>query len=108
MGLPLADILQDRDFPVLSVGVYTHFNDIVFYAPSERIRTERVNKLLQAESVAKCHNTKYLSYWFPMKILVKTQQLSQRVNTHSILKSTDVYILLRECVVFVMWSGCCG
>jgi hypothetical protein len=42
MAMPFADILQDRDLPVRSVGVYTHFNDIVFYAPSERIHTERV------------------------------------------------------------------
>jgi hypothetical protein len=42
MAIPFADILQDRDFPVRSVGVYTHFSDIVFYTPSERIRTEKV------------------------------------------------------------------
>jgi hypothetical protein len=42
MAIPFADILQDWDLPAHSLGVYTHFNDIVFYAPSERIRTERV------------------------------------------------------------------
>jgi hypothetical protein len=42
MAIPFADILQDGDFPVRSVGAYTHFNDIVVYAPSERISTERV------------------------------------------------------------------
>jgi hypothetical protein len=30
MAIPFADILQDGDFPVHSVGVYTNFNDIVF------------------------------------------------------------------------------
>jgi hypothetical protein len=44
MAIPFADILQTgADFPVRCVGVYTHFNDIVFYTPSERICTERVN-----------------------------------------------------------------
>jgi hypothetical protein len=39
MAIPFADIfLQDGDLPVRSLGVYTHFNDIVFYAPSERER----------------------------------------------------------------------
>jgi hypothetical protein len=33
MAIPFADILQVRDLPVHSVGVYTHFNDIVLYAP---------------------------------------------------------------------------
>jgi hypothetical protein len=33
MAIPFADSLQDGDFPVRSVGVYTYFNDIVFYAP---------------------------------------------------------------------------
>jgi hypothetical protein len=46
MAIPFADILQDGDLPVRSLGVYTHFNDIVFYAPSERIRTERGNPTL--------------------------------------------------------------
>jgi hypothetical protein len=43
MAIPFADISQDGDLPVRSLGLYTHFNDIVFYAPSERIRTARVN-----------------------------------------------------------------
>jgi hypothetical protein len=34
MVILFADILQDWYLPVRSVGVYTHFNDIVFYAPS--------------------------------------------------------------------------
>jgi hypothetical protein len=34
MAIPFADILQDGDFPVRCEGVYTHFNDIAFYAPS--------------------------------------------------------------------------
>jgi hypothetical protein len=38
MALPFADVLQDGDFPVCSVGVYTHFNDIVFYAPSSALK----------------------------------------------------------------------
>jgi hypothetical protein len=42
MAIPFTDILQDGDLPVRSVGVDTHFNDIIFYAPSERMRTERV------------------------------------------------------------------
>jgi hypothetical protein len=46
MAIPFADILQDGDLPVRSLGVYTHFNDIVFYAPSERMRTERVKERL--------------------------------------------------------------
>jgi hypothetical protein len=29
MAIPFTDILQDRVFPV---GVYAHFNDIVFYS----------------------------------------------------------------------------
>jgi hypothetical protein len=33
MAMPFADILQDGDLPVRSIGVYTHFNNIVFYAP---------------------------------------------------------------------------
>jgi hypothetical protein len=37
MAIPFADILQVR-----SVGVYMHFNHIVFY--TERMYTERVNK----------------------------------------------------------------
>jgi hypothetical protein len=41
--MPFADILQDRDLPVRSVGVYMHFKDIIFYAWRERICTERVN-----------------------------------------------------------------
>jgi hypothetical protein len=41
MAIPFADILQDGDLPVCSLGAYMHFNDIVFYAPSERILTER-------------------------------------------------------------------
>jgi hypothetical protein len=44
MAIPFTDILQDGDLPVRSVGVYTHFNDIVFYALSECIRTERVKQ----------------------------------------------------------------
>jgi hypothetical protein len=37
MAIPFAVILQDGDLPVHSLGVYMHFNGIVFYAPSERI-----------------------------------------------------------------------
>jgi hypothetical protein len=33
--------LQDGDLPVRSIGVYTHFNDIVFYGS---VRTERVKR----------------------------------------------------------------
>jgi hypothetical protein len=44
MAIPFADILQDRDLPVHSVGVNMHFNDIVFYALSvyalKGLRTE--------------------------------------------------------------------
>jgi hypothetical protein len=36
MAIQFADILQDGDFPVRSVGVYTHFDNIVFYA--ERVK----------------------------------------------------------------------
>jgi hypothetical protein len=42
MAIPFADILQDEDLPVSSVGVYMHFNDIIFYAPSEHICTEMI------------------------------------------------------------------
>jgi hypothetical protein len=37
MAIPFANIIQDGNFPVMTVrcvGVYAHFNDIVFYAPS--------------------------------------------------------------------------
>jgi hypothetical protein len=37
MAMPFADILQT------GIYQYTHFSDIVFYAPSERMHTERVN-----------------------------------------------------------------
>jgi hypothetical protein len=37
MAIPFADILQDGDLPpVSSLGVYAHFNNIVFYAPLTR------------------------------------------------------------------------
>jgi hypothetical protein len=49
MAIPFADILQDRDFRVRSVGVYTHLNNIVFYAPSERIRTEMAKSMYLTE-----------------------------------------------------------
>jgi hypothetical protein len=42
MAIPFANILQDRDFPIRSIDVYWHFNDIFFYTPRERLRTERV------------------------------------------------------------------
>jgi hypothetical protein len=42
MAIPFADILQDQDLPVRSVGMYTHINNIIIYDPSEHIRTERV------------------------------------------------------------------
>jgi hypothetical protein len=46
-----AHILQDRNLPVRSLGIYTHFNDIVFYAPSERICTGRVNTAMNAANM---------------------------------------------------------
>jgi hypothetical protein len=30
MAIPFADILEDGDFPIRYVGVYKHFNNIVF------------------------------------------------------------------------------
>jgi hypothetical protein len=30
MAIPFADILQDWDLPVRSVGMYMHFDDIVY------------------------------------------------------------------------------
>jgi hypothetical protein len=33
MAILFTDILQDGDYPVCSVDVYAHFNDIVFYTP---------------------------------------------------------------------------
>jgi hypothetical protein len=51
MAIPFTDILQDGDLPVRSLGVYTHFSDIVVYAPRERIRTERVKCLSLPSSI---------------------------------------------------------
>jgi hypothetical protein len=55
MAILFADILQDGDLPVRSVGVYIHFNHIVFYAPSERIRSERVKQKGKRQPVTNCN-----------------------------------------------------
>jgi hypothetical protein len=58
MAIPFADILQDGNLPVRSVGVYMHFNDIVFYAPSEHTRTERVNSPYLSSKAYWCNSLK--------------------------------------------------
>jgi hypothetical protein len=65
MVMPFANILQDEDLPVHSVGVYTHFNNIVFYVPSERMRTERVN-VLSFPDIQQAGRTVWLTVDFTM------------------------------------------